>query len=409
MSVNIVKVSGDYKIKSGNGNTITLDTGSVLGDIILNGNVSINGNIGIFNFDELRVKDNIIVINYGETGSGVSENIAGISIDRGTAPEGNAEILWDETISWNDPVSQTQKFGLFTFKTDSGGINGIQTNAINTNGGDLNLINFGTGIISVSGTNNYEQQVLNYSASLIPYDDDIIPNIRAVFDLVDFQINNTVNNKLSRDDTELLLYDNNITSFIFTYATVGLSNTIRVNHPLVTNSSLLITIGTTININGSGILNLDGTWTVFQANPEERFFTIIITNPINLSTPVLNIATVTIPNAISSLKLKVNNIPVAEFRDSRFDVFNIRLQNNSISTNVLNGDLSLTTNGTGDIIIDDTLKIPYRLLDPDSQSNSVKIYSKTPSIGQTGIYFRNTEYNDELISKKKAIAFSILM
>ena len=55
--------------------------------------------------------------------------------------------------------------------------------------------------------------------------------------------------------------------------------------------------------------------------------------------------------------------------------------------------------------------------EPAAISGSVKIYTNTEGAGNTGIYFVNDTFalninnyrRDELISKKKAIAFSILM
>jgi hypothetical protein len=408
MSVNVVKVSGDYKIKTGDGRSITLDTGSPIGDIILNGNLIVTGGTGTLDLDQLRVKDNVITINYGETGSGVGENIAGITIDRGTAPTGNAEILWDETLLWNDPVTQTQKFGVFKFITDSGGINGIQTNSINTAGGDLYLINSGNGVISVSGTNDYEQQVLDYAAGLVPRDDDIIPNIKAVVDLIAYEILNSFSNQLLMDDTRVTVYDTNITFLISTYQTTGSSTTVRVNHPRASNSALKISLGSFVNISGSGIANLDGTWVVSQANPNDTFFNILISFPINIA-PTLNVGTVIVQNIASNVEIAVDNNLIADFKQSFVNLYDIKIQGNDISTTLLNDDLVLSTFGTGNITINDVVKIPHRISDPAAESNSVKLYTKTPAVGQTGIYFRNTDYNDELISKKKAIAFSILM
>jgi hypothetical protein len=408
MSVNVVKVSGDYKIKSGDGRTITIDTGYPTGDIILNGNLVVTGGTGTLDLDQLRIKDNVITINHGELGSGVGETISGITIDRGTAPEGNAEFLWDESILWNDPVTQTQKSGAFTFKTDSGGINGIQTTSINTDGNDLNLINYGNGVITVSGTNNYEEQVLNYSVGLIPRDDDIIPNIKAVVDLIAYEILNSFSNQLLMNDTRVTVYDTNITFLISTYETVGSSTTVRVNHPRASNSALNIGVGTFVNFSGTGISNLDGTWIVSQANPLDTFFNILISFPINVP-GILNTGTVIVQNISSNVEIAIDNNLVADFRENFANLYNIKIENTRISSNVNNSDLILSTLGNGSVTIDNVAKIPYRVTDPTTESNAVKIYTKPPAVGQTGIYFRNTEHTDELISKKKAIAFSILM
>ena len=64
------------------------------GDLIFNnnlavqGDLSINGNIATLNVEGLYIKDNIITLNYGETGAGVSGGTgkAGLLIDRGSRP-----------------------------------------------------------------------------------------------------------------------------------------------------------------------------------------------------------------------------------------------------------------------------------------------------------------------------------
>lgn len=179
MSSSVLNVSNNYKIKVISGGTVTVDTGSN-GQLVLTGNLVVQGNTTAVNTINLNIKDNIIVLNSGELGSGVSLTTAGIQVDRGpnpTPPGGysRAQILWDESAQWSDPVSATTKNGLWIFSTVSDGINGIRTNSINTSGGDLYLINDGTGVVSVTGTNNYEDNVV---------DDDHIPNKRYVDDAI---------------------------------------------------------------------------------------------------------------------------------------------------------------------------------------------------------------------------------
>jgi hypothetical protein len=66
---------------------ITLATGTV----IVDGNLVVQGATQT----DLNVKDNIITVNYGETGPGVTLNTAGLSVDRGSLA--NVAILWNET------------------------------------------------------------------------------------------------------------------------------------------------------------------------------------------------------------------------------------------------------------------------------------------------------------------------
>lgn len=161
----------DYIIKVRPGGTITFDTGSGTGEVLFTGNYTVAGTQTVINSTELDIADNIITVNYGETGSGISQTTSGLRVDRGTASDGL--FVFDESLSFTDPVTDTLIAGLWKFSKANGEIVGIQTNSINTNGGDLNLINSGTGVISVTGTNNYEDNLT---------DDDHIPNKKYVDD-----------------------------------------------------------------------------------------------------------------------------------------------------------------------------------------------------------------------------------
>ena len=135
----------------------------------MTGNLVVKGTTTQVDATNLDLKDNIIVLNSGEQGAGVSLSTAGIEIDRGSKP--NTQFVFDETVSWNDPVTQTIKQGGFKTRDINGGNIGLEVRSISTGGGDLYLINAGTGVISVSGTNAYENQVT---------DDDDIPNKKYV-------------------------------------------------------------------------------------------------------------------------------------------------------------------------------------------------------------------------------------
>jgi len=84
----VVRVQdGDYKIVTQLNGTITLDTGNQIGQVIVTGDLLVQGNTTTVESETMTVKDNIIYLNYGETGAGVSLGTAGISIERGSAAE----------------------------------------------------------------------------------------------------------------------------------------------------------------------------------------------------------------------------------------------------------------------------------------------------------------------------------
>ena len=82
---------------------------------------------------------------------------------------------------------------------------------------------------------------------------------------------------------------------------------------------------------------------------------------------------------------------------------------NSISTGSSNGDLVLTANGTGSIVIDNVVTFDSAVSDPATGSTT-KIYHKAVGGGATGIYFKNPAGTvGELISKAKATALAIAL
>lgn len=69
--------------------------GTISSDLTVSGNLYVNGTETVVNTATVEVADNIIVINDGEAGAGVTAGSAGIEIDRGTAT--NYEFKFDES------------------------------------------------------------------------------------------------------------------------------------------------------------------------------------------------------------------------------------------------------------------------------------------------------------------------
>ena len=85
---------------------------------------------------------------------------------------------------------------------------------------------------------------------------------------------------------------------------------------------------------------------------------------------------------------------------------------NSIDTGSSNGDLILRANGTGNVVVDDTLTFSAMASDPTATAQTI-VYNKTAGGGGTGLYFRNSNIGSgavgELISKSKATALAIAL
>jgi len=199
MSKFLKVTNGDYKISVQEGGEIILDTGDQTGTVIISGDLEVRGEQTVINTTSLTVEDNIIELNVvvdteTDTTSVKSLIESGIRFNRNNLPDGL--FTFNENMNWNDPVSQQVVSGGFVFKDINDRLIGIRTNSITTDGGDLYLLNTGTGVLNVSGTSDYERQIFDYDpvtgiqGTIVNGEDDTIPNTRAVVDYVDFTLQN---------------------------------------------------------------------------------------------------------------------------------------------------------------------------------------------------------------------------
>ena len=200
-----LRVNGDYNIRAGDGAKITLDTGPAAsgGSVRVTGNLVVEGDTFNISTTNLTIEDNIISLNTGEVGPGVTLIYSGIEIERGNTsavtPQNNASFLYDEsTDSWI--LAHGSAPGPFNFDASSLRLKQILTNST-TDSGDLTLIGTGTGVIKVFGTTAYELQVTH---------DDDIPNKKFVDDAIQ---NNPTFQIIApqSQDTKVVIADKEIT------------------------------------------------------------------------------------------------------------------------------------------------------------------------------------------------------
>ena len=191
--------NGDYTVSVQSGGVITLNTGTETGYVKVTGDLVVEGDTTTVQSENLIVRDNIIELNNGETGAGVTLNTAGVRIDRGT--ETDVNILFDETLSYNDPITNTNKTGAFTFRDSNNALIGLRVNSISTGGSDLNLINSGNGVVRVDGTTDYENQVTT---------DDILTNKKYVDDAIVAGIQTITIKSITQADSKVELSDSSI-------------------------------------------------------------------------------------------------------------------------------------------------------------------------------------------------------
>ena len=347
-----LRVNGDYNIRAGDGAKITLDTGPVAsgGSVRVTGNLVVEGDTFNISTTNLSIEDNIISLNNGEVGPGVSLGYSGIEIDRGNTssvtPQNNASFLYDEsTDSWI--LAHGSAPGPFNFDASSLRLKQILTNAT-TDSGDLTLIGTGTGVVKVGdrGGSGYETLVT---------DDDDIPNKKFVDDAI---LNNPTFQIVApqSQDTKVVIADKEITP----------------------------------NVSGTA-----GSLAYFTATTTHSTY------------------------GESAVSIIVDNDLVGQFYSNRFEIGDLELgggpDRNEITSraSITNENIYVRTQGTGKLQTNYAMQFEKIGTVPSYVSNNVLLYAATPSTGTTGIFFVNdsaeaAKQNGELISKNKALVFSML-
>ena len=317
-----LQINGDYGIKTSEGNKILFDTGPGVGEVRMTGNLVVEGDTLTVSAENLDVNDNVIVLNAGETGAGVSLRYSGLQIDRGT--ETPVTFVFDEqTDAFQIAVGTPE--GTFNFSSSALKLRSILTNS-DTDDGDLTLIGTGTGVVKVAGTIAYENQVT---------DDDDVPNKK----YVDDAIRDNPTFQIVDDDTRVIVTDNDVA--------------------------------------GSNDYIFDNTgFSTFG----QSAVSIIVEGTLN-----------------------------TQFYSNRVEIQGLEISDNEITNNDTNANVFIRTQGTGRLQTNYALELEEIAVTPAYVAGSTILHACTPGIGGSGIaYVGSTNVNDELVSKNKAILFSML-
>lgn len=398
----IVRVQdGDYKIIVGSTTTpgnIILDTNpagefGAQGNVTITGNLTVLGNTTVIESETLSVKDNIIYINEGETGSGVSilGSTAGIRIDRGTEPDVN--ILWDESLESFDPTLGLPVNGTFKLVDVNGNIKALQTNSINTDGGDLALVSDGTGVVTVKGTVDYEQQVLDYTKLYT------VINIASVSRLGNVATINTVGNHNLTSGNRVDVVCLTVPSFNTTFSPITVIDSDTFTYTNVNTNLSTTTVTGTVRpnpvIDDDTIPNIRAVadyavaaFSTYVSNKIQENDTSVITKDFDTS-------------GVSEIEFKIDGTVQSYINNNGLHVDNININNNNI----------INTSGNDNIFVDSLISVANKVSDPFPTAGYVTLYSKSqPGTGGTGLYFVNpAKTDDELISKTKAILYSLIL
>lgn len=340
-----LRVNGDYNIKTEEGARITLDTGPNVGSVRVTGDLVVEGSTVIIEATNLDIEDNIIVLNKGETGAGVTLDYSGIEIDRGTL--GEASLIWNENIAI-PAGSSSSNAGGWQFVSGTGGVYSFSDSRLKlkeiltedtTDSGDLLLIGQGTGVVKVIGTDNYENQVTH---------DDDVPNKKYVDDTI------------QNNPTFQVVSDN---------SRVTVSDKDRLPNIAAQPGSLAYLTATTGFSTGG-----------------ESAVSVIIDAALN-----------------------------TQFYPNRTEMFDLEFTGSEITTKsgITNQNINVRTQGTGKLQTNYAVQLDSIAGTPAYVTDATLLYSATPSIGTTGVWYVNPTAearlrSGELINKNKALVFSMI-
>ena len=348
-----LRVNGDYNIRAGDGAKITLDTGPAAsgGSVRVTGDLVVEGQTLNVAAANLNITDNIIKINDGETGAGITLVYSGLEVERGSLS--NASLLYDETVdTWL--IANNTAPGPFNYDESNLRLRRIYTNPT-TDDGDLTLIGTGTGLVKVFGTTTYEAQILAREAAVPGSVDDVLPNKKYVDDAI---LNNPTFQIVAPQgqDTRVIIADKEITPDISTTAGSLAYFTAQTGFPNIGESKVSIIVDN----------NLVG-----------QFF---------------------------NNRLEISDLEIGGGLDS-----------NEITTKngITNLNIFVRTQGTGKLQTNYALQLEKIGVTPAYVSNNILVYGDTPGVGTSGVWFVNdsaeaAKQNGELISKNRALVFSML-
>lgn len=358
----IVQTNGDYQIRAKTSSedfNILLNVGPT-GQVRVTGNLIVDGDTLTVSANDLIIDDNVITINNGDPGPGVTLEYSGFQINRGFdnsdpltgVAETPASLLYEESSNSWMIVKGSAASRDFNFTDSAIRLQKILTDpdtlATQTNRrGDLILIDTGTGVVSVGNVINYHIRVSQ---------DNDIPNKKYVDDAIEsnptFQIVRNAGS-IPESGTRVVAFDKDdpLDPLLYFPPAVG----------------------------------------PYTSQPSDSLVSVI-----------------------------VDGQETAQFYSDHVRIQGLDIRNEQgrdivITSDNTSDNIIFVTNGTGKVEFNAGLQLDYQGIDlnvsaavPASQENSVILYTNTPSLGATGLYFVNTDRNDELISKNKALLYSMI-
>jgi len=293
------------------------------GDFTISGNLTVNGTTTTVDTTNTLVADPVIVLSRGETGS--PSNDAGILIERGTS--NNAAWLWDET---ND------RWMAITTTSDgqSGGAVTVTAYA-NIKANAMEVANITLGNIDISG-NTISSSNSNGNINITPNGSgEVVAATLAVTDLTTDRIVYVGANDALVDSANLTF---NGTTLVVT-GTANVSGQLNVDNVRIDGTSIT-TFANNDNIN----ITPNGTGEVIASTLAVTDLTQNRVVYVGANDALVDSANLTFDGSVLTVT-GTSNV------SGQLNVDNIRIDGTVISTTANNDNISLTPNGTGNVII----------------------------------------------------------
>lgn len=371
-----LRVNGDYNIKAGEGSTIKLDTGpaSSGGKVLVTGDLVVLGDKLTVSANEFNVKDNIILLNEGELGNGVSLIYSGIEIDRGG--EDNAFVIYDDTGAgdgvWSFAHGTVAPGGL-SFADSAIRVRRILTDP-DQDSGALTLINNAAGVVNVGSSINYKARVQDLND---------IPN---------------------KEYVDLAIQNN---------PTFQIVANVPTPYSLPNSSSRVVVSDKEIDL-AAGYVSGDPSLVTTNPGSIGYFKSATGYNNLSYGGPVED------KGLQSAVSILIDGILSTQFFSNRMEVGDLEIgggdTRSEIATKdgITNENIFIRTQGTGKLETNYAIQLDYAGNIPTNNwNNATVIYAATPNLGSSGVWFVNentdeSKQNGELISKDKALLFSML-
>lgn len=403
MSRILVVPNNNYKVQVATGGTITLDTqanGAGYGTVVVKGNLDVIGTTSYIESTNTQVKDNLLQLNYGQTGNGITGNTAGIEIERGNYSA--AQFLFNEAITHYDEISSltlstvkiTGTAGQFSCATSTLVIGATVTITGTINAGSITGYTSPTTyyIIATDGSTTFTLST-TYNGTAITTTSSGATNLTATV-----VVNNTGTNvsgtfQLKTADGKLgglavetitnaagttdIVFDLQSTSKVLTVANSSSYDQYVIRDGDIPNLKYLKSyVASSYVIGGAqGMAIVDS-----------------IRYPISSATVAA--ANSAIQAGSTTIDLKISNTTIASVASTGVSFGNVRVGGTGTPNTITN------TSGNNLILIASTGRL---------QLDSTLTSTISPGTGKTGLFFvNNNSYSDELVAKNRALLFSIL-